>query len=92
MFVMRGSARKGSSHRRESMTHFQAHSLKLLVPYCFCGKFRTLWDYADRHPKVSRWDRMLAFTICNLGAAACFVICFFLFPVLSLRPRKFAVL
>ncbi|CCX30085.1 Similar to Protein transport protein SFT2; acc. no. P38166 [Pyronema omphalodes CBS 100304] len=41
---------------------------------------------------LSRWDRMLAFTICNLGAAACFVICFFLFPVLSLRPRKFAVL
>lgn len=41
---------------------------------------------------MSRWDRILAFTACNLGAAACFIICFFLFPVLSLRPRKFAVL
>jgi hypothetical protein len=41
---------------------------------------------------VSRWDRILAFTACNLGAAACFTVCFFLFPVLSLRPRKFAVL
>ncbi|KAL3420716.1 hypothetical protein PVAG01_07161 [Phlyctema vagabunda] len=41
---------------------------------------------------LSRWDRMLIFAACNLGAAACFVICFFLFPVLSLRPRKFAIL
>lgn len=41
---------------------------------------------------MSRWDRLLAFTACNLGAAACFVLCFFMFPVLSLRPRKFAVL
>ncbi|KAI5808721.1 Got1/Sft2-like family-domain-containing protein [Peziza echinospora] len=41
---------------------------------------------------VSRWDRILAFTICNLGALACFVICFALFPVLTLKPRKFAVL
>lgn len=41
---------------------------------------------------LSRWDRILAFIACNLGAAACFIVCFFLFPVLSLRPRKFAVL
>jgi hypothetical protein len=41
---------------------------------------------------VSRWDRILAFAACNLGALACFVVCFTLFPVLSLRPRKFAVL
>jgi len=41
---------------------------------------------------LSRWDRMLGFAVCNLGALACFVICFMLFPVLSLRPRKFAVL
>ncbi|OQD77955.1 hypothetical protein PENDEC_c002G03657 [Penicillium decumbens] len=41
---------------------------------------------------LSRWDRMLIFGACNLGAAVCFLICFFLFPVLSLKPRKFAVL
>ncbi|KAL2835796.1 Got1/Sft2-like family-domain-containing protein [Aspergillus pseudoustus] len=41
---------------------------------------------------LSRWDRMLVFFACNLGAAVCFVICFFLFPVLSLKPRKFAIL
>lgn len=44
------------------------------------------------HSTVSRWDRMLIFIGCNVGAAVCFFICFFLFPVLSLRPRKFAVL
>ncbi|KAL3460734.1 Got1/Sft2-like family-domain-containing protein [Aspergillus heterothallicus] len=41
---------------------------------------------------LSRWDRMLIFFACNLGAAVCFVICFFLFPVLSFKPRKFAIL
>ncbi|KAF8422036.1 Got1/Sft2-like family-domain-containing protein [Tirmania nivea] len=41
---------------------------------------------------LSRWDRILGFAVCNLGALACFVICFMLFPVLSLKPRKFAVL
>jgi len=41
---------------------------------------------------LSRWDRLLVFGGCNLGALACFVICFALFPVLSLRPRKFAIL
>jgi len=41
---------------------------------------------------LSRWDRLMIFGGCNLGALACFVICFALFPVLSLRPRKFAIL
>ncbi|KAK0612944.1 Got1/Sft2-like family-domain-containing protein [Bombardia bombarda] len=42
---------------------------------------------------LSRWDRLLVFGACNLAALACFVICFFLFPVLSLsRPRKLVVL
>ncbi|CEN62194.1 Got1/Sft2-like family-domain-containing protein [Aspergillus insuetus] len=46
----------------------------------------------DSFLALSRWDRMLIFFACNLGAAVCFVICFFLFPVLSLKPRKFAIL
>ncbi|KAF8474781.1 SFT2 domain protein [Kalaharituber pfeilii] len=41
---------------------------------------------------LSRFDRLLAFAVCNLGALACFVLCFMLFPMLSLKPRKFAVL
>lgn len=35
---------------------------------------------------------MLIFAACNLGAAVCFMICFFLFPVLTFKPRKFAIL
>ncbi|AEO65739.1 uncharacterized protein THITE_2077070 [Thermothielavioides terrestris NRRL 8126] len=42
---------------------------------------------------LSRWDRLLIFGACNLGALACFVICFALFPLISLgRPRKLVVL
>jgi hypothetical protein len=42
---------------------------------------------------VSRWDRLLIFGACNLAALACFVICFFLFPVIGLaQPRKLVVL
>ncbi|KAF4977622.1 hypothetical protein FZEAL_5883 [Fusarium zealandicum] len=41
---------------------------------------------------LSRWDRLLIFGACNLAALACFVICFTLFPVLSLKPRKFVIL
>jgi hypothetical protein len=41
---------------------------------------------------LSRWDRLLVFAACNLGALACFVICFTLAPILSTRPRKFVIL
>ncbi|KAJ4394436.1 protein transport protein sft2 [Gnomoniopsis smithogilvyi] len=41
---------------------------------------------------LSRWDRLLVFGACNVGALVCFVICFFLFPVLAIRPRKFVIL
>ncbi|OBT89548.1 hypothetical protein VE02_01085 [Pseudogymnoascus sp. 03VT05] len=41
---------------------------------------------------LSRWDRILIFSGCNVGALACFVICFALFPVMALKPRKFAIL
>ncbi|KAH8808401.1 Got1/Sft2-like family-domain-containing protein [Xylogone sp. PMI_703] len=41
---------------------------------------------------LSRWDRMLIFTGCNLGALACFVIVFALWPVMMAKPRKFATL
>jgi hypothetical protein len=41
---------------------------------------------------VSRWDRLLIFAGCNVGAAACFVICFALFPVVATRPTKFVLL
>lgn len=41
---------------------------------------------------LSRWDRMLVFGACNLGALACFVLCFALWPVLLARPPKFVIL
>ncbi|KAJ5099019.1 hypothetical protein N7532_006020 [Penicillium argentinense] len=49
-------------------------------------------DEEDTFFALSRWDRMLIFAACNLGAAVCFMLCFFLFPVLTLKPRKFAIL
>jgi hypothetical protein len=41
---------------------------------------------------LSQWDRLIVFGCCVLGAAACFVMAFFLLPVLVLKPRKFVVL
>ncbi|KAL1589978.1 hypothetical protein WHR41_01427 [Cladosporium halotolerans] len=41
---------------------------------------------------LSRWDRLLIFGGLNLAALALFVVCFTLFPILSLKPRKFAIL
>ncbi|KXS98044.1 hypothetical protein AC578_8785 [Pseudocercospora eumusae] len=41
---------------------------------------------------LSRWDRLLLFGGLNLAAIALFVVCFTLLPILSLRPRKFAIL
>lgn len=42
--------------------------------------------------ELSRWDRMLIFALTFAGSIACYLICFFLFPVLALKPRKFAFL
>ncbi|TVY43188.1 Protein transport protein [Lachnellula subtilissima] len=41
---------------------------------------------------LSRWDRILIFSGCNLGALACFVIVFALWPIMMAKPRKFAIL
>ncbi|GAB7355737.1 hypothetical protein MBLNU459_g6429t1 [Dothideomycetes sp. NU459] len=41
---------------------------------------------------LSRWDRLLVFGGLNLAALALFVVCFTLMPILSLKPRKFAIL
>lgn len=49
-------------------------------------------DEEDAWFALSRWDRMLIFAGCNLGALACFVICFALFPIVATRPRKFVIL
>ncbi|KAL2011700.1 hypothetical protein VTN00DRAFT_4418 [Thermoascus crustaceus] len=49
-------------------------------------------DEEDSFFALSRWDRMLIFAGCNLGAAVCFLLCFILWPALMLKPRKFAIL
>lgn len=41
---------------------------------------------------LSRWERFLGFLICTAGAAACFMLSFFIgLPLLAVKPRKFAV-
>lgn len=63
--------------------------LYLLVSFWTIGREGLL----TKHCTVSRWDRLLIFGACNLAALACFVICFVLFPVISLgRPRKLVIL
>lgn len=41
---------------------------------------------------LSRMERLLLFVSFILGAAGCFTLCIFLFPVLAIKPRKFALL
>ncbi|KAG8740223.1 protein transport protein sft2 [Ceratobasidium sp. 414] len=40
---------------------------------------------------LSRWERLLGFGACLLGAAACFFVAFLTLPVLAFRPGKFAL-
>lgn len=40
---------------------------------------------------LSRWDRLLGFGGCLVGAAVCFVVAFLTLPLLALRPAKFAL-
>ncbi|ODQ81798.1 hypothetical protein BABINDRAFT_31849 [Babjeviella inositovora NRRL Y-12698] len=42
--------------------------------------------------QLSRFEKLLVFSCCLLGSAACFLLGFFLFPVLALKPRKFGLL
>ncbi|KAB5593714.1 hypothetical protein CTheo_2794 [Ceratobasidium theobromae] len=40
---------------------------------------------------ISRWERLLGFGACLLGAAACFFVAFLTLPWIALRPGKFAL-
>jgi len=40
---------------------------------------------------LSRWERLLGFGACLIGAAACFLVAFISLPLLALRPAKFAM-
>lgn len=42
--------------------------------------------------EFSRWDRLIIFAVSMAGALSCWIVCFLIFPVLSLKPRKFAIL
>ncbi|CAH2352409.1 protein transport protein Sft2p [[Candida] railenensis] len=42
--------------------------------------------------KLSRFEKILGFLCCLGGSLLCFVVCFFLFPVLALKPRKFGLI
>ncbi|KAG0681280.1 hypothetical protein C6P40_003175 [Pichia californica] len=41
---------------------------------------------------LSRFERYVGFALLLLGSVACFALGFFLFPVLTLKPRKFVML
>ncbi|KAG5421209.1 SFT2 [Candida metapsilosis] len=41
---------------------------------------------------LSRFERLVGFGCCLAASILCFVLCFFMFPVLALRPRKFGLL
>ncbi|KAG8931085.1 protein transport protein sft2 [Tulasnella sp. 419] len=40
---------------------------------------------------LSRWERLIGFICCLLGAAVCFFVAFWTLPLLALRPGKFAL-
>jgi len=40
---------------------------------------------------LSRWDRLLGFGACLIGAAVCFTVSFITLPLLAIRPAKFAL-
>ena len=41
---------------------------------------------------LSRLERLIGFGCCLGASVLCFVLCFFMLPVLALRPRKFGLL
>lgn len=41
---------------------------------------------------LSRFERLMGFIACLGGSILCFTMCFFLFPVLAIKPRKFGLL
>lgn len=42
--------------------------------------------------QLSRWDRLLLFAVSMACSLSCYIVSFLLLPVLSLKPRKFALL
>ncbi|KAF8637167.1 hypothetical protein AX17_003071 [Amanita inopinata Kibby_2008] len=40
---------------------------------------------------LSRWERLLGFIACLVGAAVCFFVAFITLPLLAIRPAKFAL-
>ncbi|KAM6493245.1 ER-to-golgi vesicle protein transport Sft2 [Amanita muscaria] len=40
---------------------------------------------------LSRWERLLGFVACLMGAAVCFFVSFITLPLLALKPAKFAL-
>ncbi len=40
---------------------------------------------------LSRWERLLGFIACLIGAAVCFFVAFITLPFLALKPAKFAL-
>jgi hypothetical protein len=49
-------------------------------------------DIEDVEEQLSRWDRLILFAISMACSLSCYIVSFMLLPVLTLKPRKFALL
>lgn len=79
------SSSNGFSKRLQKLNPFRSESVYL----------EDEDNYVTSEPgylELSRWDRMMLFALTFAGSIICYLICIFLFPILSLKPRKFAFL
>ncbi|CUM46617.1 uncharacterized protein AC631_05629 [Debaryomyces fabryi] len=88
-----------SSNTRTSLPPFSSWSDYIKTSandlYVSLPSYNTGAQQAIEEPswfKLSRFEKMLGFACCLGGSALCFIISFFLFPVLALKPRKFGLL
>ncbi|PRT54394.1 Protein transport protein SFT2 [Wickerhamiella sorbophila] len=87
------------SHSAAAETESFFSKVKGFNPFARTGLRLPLTERAEDEPleepswfTLSRWDRLLVFGACLLGAVALFALCFALLPVLAVKPRKFATI
>ncbi|KAI9851438.1 MAG: protein transport protein sft2 [Thelocarpon superellum] len=86
-----GAALPAPTRREEEEGWFACKSAQLVLAV-YIRDISAGPSLYSHHLRLSRWDRLLVFGACNLGALACFVLCFALWPLLIATPTKFAIL
>lgn len=56
------------------------------------GNSAEVADESSSFLNLSYFERISLFIVCMLGCYACYAICFLFFPILSLKPKKFALI